>query len=420
MKRSQKKQQFRNGKQQPGNGRQQLKAKPAIDYDIYHIGVLDGIRAVAILIVVWYHFWQQSWLTPIAGPVNLDWLVRNGSILVDMMILLSGFCLFLPYAREMVLGEKAVRCSEFYVKRVARIAPSYYLSLVIVLLFFAIPLGEYGGDLSFMWADIFGHLTFTHNLFGNLASSTKLNGVLWTVAVEVQFYIIFPLLAKWFRKQPILTYIGMVAIGFVSSYMISSQFDTIDQTLYVNHTLTFFSVFANGMLGAWLYVLFAVKRKKKTIVEGILGIIVAIGGIVLFRHFCDWRLASGNETKWQVDNRYLLSLVYLLIVAGSVFAVKWFQKIWDNRVMAFLAGISFNVYICHQYIAVKLKEFRIPDWEGEELPNMTGDVEWQWKYMILCIVLSLVVATLMTYLVERPAARWIKKLYNEKSKKKNK
>lgn len=411
MKRSQRKQQSRGSKQQ-------LKVNPAGDYNIYHIGVLDGIRAVSILIIAWYHIWQQSWLAPIAGPVNLDWLVRSGSILVDMMILLSGFCLFLPYAREMVLGEKAGRCGEFYVKRVARIAPSYYLSLVIVLLLFAIPLGEYEGDLSFMWRDIFGHITFTHNLFGDLVTGTRLNGVLWTVAVEVQFYIIFPLLAKCFRKKPILTYIGMVTIGLVSSYMISSHFDTIDQPLYVNHTLTFFSVFANGMLGAWLYVMYAVKRKKKTCVEGILGIIMAVGGIALFRYFCDWRMNSASETKWQVDNRYLLSLVYLLIVAGSIFAMRWFQKIWDNRVMAFLAGISFNLYICHQYIAVKLKEFRIPDWEGEELPNMTGDVEWQWKYTILCIVLSLVVATLMTYLVERPAARWIKNLYEKKKSEK--
>ena len=68
-----------------------------------HIGVLDGIRAIAIFLVAWYHIWQQSWLQPLTEHVNLDGLVRNGSILVDMMILLSGFCLFLPYARDLSL-----------------------------------------------------------------------------------------------------------------------------------------------------------------------------------------------------------------------------------------------------------------------------------------------------------------------------
>lgn len=80
------------------------------------IGPLDGIRAVAVLMVVWYHFWQQSWLMPVAGPVNLDWMPRNGAICVDLMILLSGFCLFLPYARNMFREGKTLRPDSFTAK----------------------------------------------------------------------------------------------------------------------------------------------------------------------------------------------------------------------------------------------------------------------------------------------------------------
>ena len=71
-------------------------------YQHNRIDILDGIRAIAVLIVVWFHFWQQSWLMPIAGDFNIDWIPRNGALLVDMLILLSGFCLFLPYAKSMV------------------------------------------------------------------------------------------------------------------------------------------------------------------------------------------------------------------------------------------------------------------------------------------------------------------------------
>ena len=109
------------GKRQHKKRRKQSPAELAGDYEIYHIGVLDGIRAIAIFLVAWYHIWQQSWLQPLTEHVNLDWLVRNGSILVDMMILLSGFCLFLPYARDMVYGDKTDTVPGFYVKRVARI-----------------------------------------------------------------------------------------------------------------------------------------------------------------------------------------------------------------------------------------------------------------------------------------------------------
>lgn len=386
-------------------------AEMAGDYEIYHIKVLDGIRAVAIGIIVWYHFWQQSWLSPVWGDFSLDWLVRNGSILVDMMILLSGFCLFLPYAREMVYGEKTASAGEFYIKRVARIAPSYYVSLLLVFFVFALPLGEYGDNLAFMGKDLLSHITFTHNLIGDVMSGSHLNGVLWTVGVEVQLYLIFPLLAKCFRRWPVFTYAGMLLVGFFCCNRISSQFETINQGLYVNHTLTFVVVYANGMLGAWLYMLYTRKRKKKTLCEGILATVAAVGSVFLFYQLCFWRMASESETKWQVEHRFLLSLVFLLFILSTTLAMKWFRKLWANRGMTFLAGISFNFYICHQYIAVKLKEFRIPDWEGNELPNMTGDITWQWQYTILCVILSFVVAAAMTYLVERPAARAIKKQY---------
>ena len=83
-----------------------------------HIDVLDGIRAIAMVFVVWFHFWQQTWLTPrvklSAGVVNitqyfgitsinLEGFVRYGFVFVDMLILLSAFCNFYPYARSILL-----------------------------------------------------------------------------------------------------------------------------------------------------------------------------------------------------------------------------------------------------------------------------------------------------------------------------
>lgn len=244
------------------------------------------------------------------------------------------------------------------------------------------------------------------------------DGVLWTVAVEMQLYLIFPLLVWLFRKCPVGTYLGMTAIGVGSAWYFSNRFYSIDQNLVVNQTLTFFSVFANGMMAAWLYMKYTKMRKKQTLAEGLAGIVMAIGAVVFFYQMCMARSTSGRETQWQLDNRFLLSLVFALFVIGMILSHKYFRKILDNRVMKFLAGISFQFYICHQYIAVKLKEFRIPNWSGDELPNMTGDIKWQWQYTILCFVLSLVVAIAMTYLVELPAAKVIKKWYQKKREKK--
>lgn len=384
--------------------------KQSAAYDIYHIGVLDGIRALAVIIVVWFHFWQQSWLMPVVGDVSFDWIPRTGYLLVDCMILLSGFCLFLPYARSMVYGEKTPSTPTFYMKRVARIMPSYYIAVLIALFCFALPMKEYATNTD-MWKDFIPHLTFTHNLFPESATMTHLNGVLWTVAVEMQFYLFFPLLAKAFSKKPMTTYWCMTAVGVISSLYISRHWDTINQGLVVNQTLTFASVYANGMLGAWLYVAMT-KDRQKNHAESVLWTVIAVASIGIYQVMCQNNISYTAGSRWQVDYRYLLSLVFLLFVISVIMSVDWFHKIWDNRVMRYLAAISYNLYICHQYISVKLKEMHIPAWEGDTAPNELGDKEWMWKYFLLCIVLSLLIATAMTYLVERPAAKLIMRLWN--------
>lgn len=395
------------GNRNPGNHTASFTASDVTfsGYETNHIPVLDGLRTVAILIVVWFHFWQQSWLMPIVGGFNLDWLPRNGAILVDFMILLSGFCLFLPYAREMAYGERAPKASTFYKKRAARIMPSYYVSILIVLFCFALPLGEFATAKDF-WKDFVPHVFFVHNFFPESHIYTKLNGALWTVAVEVQFYLLFPLLARWFQKRPVLTYVGMVAVGLMSSSWISNHYDTLNQSMYVNHTLTFTSVFANGMLGAWAYITMT-KDRQRNKAEETFFFLLAIGGMWLFKIMCEHRMRYRSATLWQVDYRYLLSLLFLLILFGAVMSGRYLQWLLGNRIMKFLAGISFNLYICHQYIAVRLKQFRIPYWEGDTPPNQLGDKPWMWKYLILCIVVSFVVAVAMTYLVEKPLAKWI-------------
>lgn len=386
------------------------------DYEIGKIGVLDGIRAISIIIVVWFHFWQQSWIMPIAGPINLDWLPRHGCIMVDMMILLSAFCLFLPHAKSMVYGESVPTAKDFYIKRVARIFPCYYATIFIVLFCFALPLGEYASSAD-MWKDLITHLTFTNLFFVDTYIGTKLNVVLWTVSLLMIFYVIFPFLAKWFRKYPIVTYCVMVVIGLLSSAIISNEWDVIDQRMYTNHFFTFVGVYANGMLGAWLYMKMT-KDRKRNQAESIFFTVVAIACIWLYKIMCDHRMDYKSDTLWQVEYRFLLSTLFLIFVISTILSVRWFRAIWDNKVMRFLSGISFNLYICHQYIAVKLKEFRIPAWEGDTPPNMTGDTVWQWQYQTLCIVVSLVVAIAMTYLIEKPAAKWIMKIYRSRKVKK--
>lgn len=389
-----------------------------------HIGVLDGIRALSITFVVWYHFWQQSWLTPYINfntnltkylgitSIELATYVRYGSIFVDMLILLSAFCNFLPYARSLVLGEQWPGTREFYFKRAVRILPSYFLSIFVVLFVFAIPEGVFESSAQ-MWKDIITRLTFTSVLWKDTFHNSKLNGVLWTVQIEVLYYILIPWLAKLFRRFPIITYVAMILTSIVSVNFIIYQFPG-NESSYVNHILTFAGVYANGILLSILFVLW-----KKCNVENrytkLAATVLSICCIVWFRSIISQYGGDNDLSVVQLKTRLAQSFLFSGFIFFTACSFHAYQKIFSNRVMRFVCVISYNLYIWHQFIAYKLKQYRIPYWKGDTPPNMTGDSVWQWKYQIIILAVSVLVAVVVTYGFEIPVRKHFEKRRKMKS-----
>ena len=382
-----------------------------------HIGVLDGIRAVSIVFVVWYHFWQQTWLTPyidfdssvtkylgITG-IELSDYVRYGFTFVDMLILLSAFCNFYPYARSMILGEKWPDTKEFYFKRAVRIFPSYLLSVFVILFVFVLPQKEYD-NISFMWKDIFTNLTFTGGLWTDTFKMTKLNAALWTVQMEVLYYILIPWIARLFRRFPGVTYSVMVLLGIVSvNYIIYRHSGAED--LYVNHMITFMGVYANGILLSILFVIWK-KSGAENHYTRVAATVLSICCIIWFRRIL-WEYGQAeNLSQIQLKLRLPQSFLFSGFILFTACSFESWKKIFSNRIMRFICSISYNLYIWHQFIAVKLKAYKIPFWEGEMPPNMTGDTVWQWKYQVIVLVVSIATAVVLTYGFEIP----VRKLLN--------
>ncbi len=394
------------------------KSEAGKEIDTRYIGVLDGVRAIAVIFVLIFHFWQQTWITPkIRIPflkfLGLDHfsaynMISAGYELVDLMIFLSGFCLFLPYARAMIQGGKTDSIRTFYKKRMARILPSYYFC-VLAFFIYNLAAGTYS-DTAYMLKDLFTHLTFTQMFFIDTYISTKLNVVLWTICIEVWFYILFPFLARAFQKKPVLTYAGMtlVSLGYIQFYALAH---TENMRMLVNSFPSFLCVFANGMMGAVIVVALSqrLKREKYT------GLFFT-GLCVLSMAFIYWllqyqlgALEVSDAQVWQIKYRWMVSFVYAVFVISLIFSWRGLRCIFANRLMHFLAGISMNLYIWHQQIAVYLKQWRVPSWEGDTPPNQLGDTAWQWKYAILITAVSFAAAILTTYLIEKPCANLILK-----------
>ena len=100
-----------------------------------------------------------------------------------------------------------------------------------------------------------------------------------------------------------------------------------------------------------------------------------------------------------------LGAVFLLCGSRTFASLRLF---FSNPLTRFLAGISYNFYIWHQFLAVKLKAWRVPAYTGEN-PNMAGLQPWQTRYTLLCFGIALALSVMLTYLLERPCARAIKR-----------
>lgn len=383
-----------------------------------HIDALDGVRAIAMIFIVWFHFWQQTWLTPYVTlpefvtkyiglkEFYLEGFVRCGYIFVDLMILLSAVCNFYPYARSILLGEEWPDTRAFYKKRFARIMPSYLLALAAM---FCITLAEHGyTDSGFMMKDLLSHLFCVQPFSENLLFGTKFSGVLWTVQIEILYYLLMPWIAKAAKKAPLGTIAGLWLFSYLSiRYFLTFGLDK--ARFYNNHMFAYAVCYGNGLLICFLYI--RLRQSGLCDKYGNLASIVMflLGGFVLNGMVHQLMNTQGVLQVVQLEQRMGLSMVFSVMVLSVMLSGRWGRRFFSNFLFRFISGISYNLYIWHQYIAVKLKEYRIPFWEGDTPPNMTGDTAWSWQYQGTVLVTAILVAFVLTYAFEVPAARKIRK-----------
>lgn len=387
--------------------------------DTRHVDTCDGVRALAICIVAWYHIWQQSWLYPnltvFGREISFDPLVRSGYIWVDMMILISGFCLYLPWAR-LGEGEKGQSPAAFYEKRLARVHPSYLLTIA-VMLGVALATRAYGDNRSFMLRDVASHLTYTQMFAYDTYYATNLGGSLWTLALEMQLYLIFPLLARAFRRQPAATFAAMMGIALATRGYIAATYP--DVSLYFNQLPAYLDTFALGMAAALAHV--RLSRVKHGAAMRLVCSAATAAALWLL-----WRTAkaqAGCATTeairlGQMNRRLAMGLLGAALLVASANAGWVVRHILSNPVTRFVSSVSMQFYIWHQTLAVWLLRARIIP-SVSATPNYDGELLWQKRYTFVCFAAALLLAALLTYGFERPVSRRLleKKLLEKTGKK---
>lgn len=369
--------------------------------DAGYLAAADALRVVCIGLIGWYHIWQQSWLDPGfsigSHYVNLQQIVRNGYMMVDVLLVLSGFLLALPYARAAFSGLPRPSAKEFYVKRFWRIFPSYALAIGLVFLFGALPRREYEST-GFLIKDLITHLTFTHNLSMDTYFFTPLPGVLWTMGVEVQFYLLFPLIALFYEERPGLTCLLLSLTAFCVRLWVYSTDNTV---FWVNQLPCMLDLFACGMAAAWIYVRLSERSLSPALRWG-MALIALLALCVIFGILYRQTLGDGDVVRRsQLVLRFPLGLAAGVFLIGGCLQPAGLSRALGNPVTRFLSGISYNFYIWHQLLAVRLKDWHIPRYTAE-LPNQVGEQPWQSRYTLLCFLAAIAAGTVFTYLWERP------------------
>ena len=373
---------------------------------------LDGLRVLMIFIVSWYHIWQQSWLRPYIGSYSLDYLVRSGYVWVDGTVLLSCFLLFLPWARAMADGTPAPDTMDFYYRRFRRIVPGYYFITLAVFFAIALPWGLYESP-QFLVKDLATHLTFTFTFFYDTYVATPLGAAGWTLAILVQGYLLFPLIARGVMKKPAATFglMAAVCLGF-RAWCIWALYD---YTMVVNQLINFLDVYILGIAGAIAYVRLEKLRSgqggKISRTWQVLATVVFIGVFWGLLSLLRVQASAGSYPdiqKRQMMYRPVYGVCFTLLALSAPFSLAPLRKLLGNPVTKFLGGISMNYYLIHQTVTVHLKRLKIPASESAE-PHMSGELQWQMGYTALAFGISVLLAILVTYAVEKPAGKLLDK-----------
>ncbi|WP_153205136.1 acyltransferase [Niveispirillum sp. SYP-B3756] len=186
--------------------------------DLNPVPVIDGLRAIAIIGVVFHHF-AVGYVSPnsIKSPINELWLpfkliLQNGWLGVSLFFFLSGAVLYLPYARGEKKMENLGDAKKFLRHRLERLLPLYYF-VGFVCIGYGLK-DPFNTDSLRDWVYILMLLTASFN-FHPSSFAPRFNYPFWSIGLEIWFSLLFPLLLPLYQRHRNTLLIVAVAVTFL-------------------------------------------------------------------------------------------------------------------------------------------------------------------------------------------------------------
>lgn len=295
----------------------------------------NGVRALAVLMVVFTHLGPYSWLNE-HGLGNLNSLV-HGTVGVCWFYVLSGFLITNIFLQEYRQVGK-INVFNFYYRRALRILPLYFF--VILLIFLSTLFTQVLGSRSMASQPLLYSLFYLYN-FAPISSTDTWIDAFHSLATEEQFYLVFPVLFLFFRRQlALMTWILSLWIFATPFWASRLQAAGLGNYFFIDR----FGFIAGASIG--LGVICAVTLflnptfllRSKTYV-GVLGLLIFI--FIYMRP----TLPLMWTIEWRTPIACAIIILYLAMAQES-----WLVRFLEIPALNYLVKVSYGIYVWQSFI----------------------------------------------------------------------
>jgi peptidoglycan/LPS O-acetylase OafA/YrhL len=307
-----------------------------------HIDSLDGVRGIAISLVLIFHLLSSTSQT---GSGLMNFIVRlrgAGWVGVDLFFSLSGFLITGILFDTLHTGQYF---RNFYARRFLRIFPLYYGVLLVLFLIFH-PIHFHQGRQFYL---LFAYFQNTPLWWNGLQTAVAYpTDHLWSLAVEEQFYLVWPVLIFLIRdrRKLVWTAVGIALIAPATRFLLLAHGASFQET----YKLTICR--ADSLLaGAWLALI--VRGSLRDIVLRFAAPVfwlslLACGAIAWHSGNFDWGInRSINSYGFSIVALASTSLIAMALRPGSITA-----RAMRASVLRFLGKYSYGIYVYHLMISI--------------------------------------------------------------------
>lgn len=358
---------------------------------------IDGLRFIAIAGVVLFHL--NGFLTAKYDNHNIDasdysflkLFLSHGHLGVPLFFVISGFILGMPFAKFHIGKGKPVSMKLFFLKRLTRLEPPYILVITILLIgavFVAKSISLNEGIYSYLSSIIYSH----NIIFPGILPI--FNSVAWSLEVEVQFYILAPLMGYFFSIKPILIR-RLFLIIITVIFIIISNFN-LNPFNFIS-LINYFQYFLVGYLLIDLYVSKSILLPK-TKYDYILGLFFFL--IIWLFDSEDFKSNYGKFI-WELLQLISIFFLYYYVLFHKIFKFLSFKLITN------IGGMCYSIYLLH-YPIISLFGNIILKFSFSKNNFINVSI-----YSTIIILLIISISSIFFILIERPCMDkdWYKKIF---------